>query len=262
MKQQVYKIALPALTLIIAMLMFTGCGSVGSVLTGRQSGTQPTGTSEYGGWPTTATELDIFGDPTSSSDDELESLRSALDELLKQIEQSLPTGGSDKLPTSTTALPETGIWEEGVYLVGVDIPAGEYCAIGDYGYVERYSDDTLAYESMIAFTGVWNRAYFLVEDGEYLIVDELTVYPIEDSPEVPLTGNLPSGMYRVGVDIEPGEYTIVSDGVLSAYYAVLDSIDHSSWNIIYYDMVEIDDAHQVIVEEGEILEINYGELIR
>lgn len=53
MKQQIYKFGLPALTLIIAMLIFTGCGSVGSVLTGRQSGTQPTGTSEYGGWPTT-----------------------------------------------------------------------------------------------------------------------------------------------------------------------------------------------------------------
>lgn len=69
--------------------------------------------------------------------------------------------------------PENGAYEDGVYLVGKDIPAGEYkvsvssSALG-MGYIEVSSDSSGGIGSIITNDNIENDTYQTVQDGQYL----------------------------------------------------------------------------------------------
>lgn len=69
---------------------------------------------------------------------------------------------------------ENGNYGEGMYRVGIDIPAGEYkvtCKIGDSCYVEVNSDSTGSFRSIVSNENVETFYYISVETGQYLTVD-------------------------------------------------------------------------------------------
>ena len=117
--------------------------------------------------------------------------------------------------TQKTAPPPKQIktYGAGQMKVGVDIPAGEYVAIGN-GYLEIAANSSGTLESIIMNDNVVNRRYVSIYDGEYVkIVGSLKLIAVVDAPKVDTSkGQLPEGQYKVGVDIPAGEYNVQSLG--------------------------------------------------
>lgn len=69
---------------------------------------------------------------------------------------------------------ENGYYPEGTYLVGKDIPAGEYKlslvenSVTGYGYYEVASDSTGQLTSIITNANIQGDAYQTIQDGQYL----------------------------------------------------------------------------------------------
>jgi hypothetical protein len=69
---------------------------------------------------------------------------------------------------------EDGYYPEGKYLVGKDIPAGEYNISVvensdlDYGYVEISSDASGSVDAIISSENIETNIYRTVEDGQFL----------------------------------------------------------------------------------------------
>ncbi len=98
----------------------------------------------------------------------------------------------------------------GTYLIGEDIPSGEYVIEPNFpeGSFEITSDLSGEPESLIA-GGTYNvRTYVTVSDGQYLKFDG-AAFPIEEAEaHIPKDGVYRcEGMYLVGFDIQPGDYS-------------------------------------------------------
>ncbi|MDE5618156.1 MAG: TFIIB-type zinc ribbon-containing protein [Clostridia bacterium] len=104
--------------------------------------------------------------------------------------------------------------------VGADIPAGEYVIVGSgkqtqYFITSKpeaklYGTPALNSPDMLSFGYCENRIYLKVNDGEYLTFAGGRLYYCGQSPSPVLSdsGALPSGQYKVGIDIKSGKYTI------------------------------------------------------
>lgn len=77
--------------------------------------------------------------------------------------------------------PTNGIYADGMYKVGVDIPAGEYKvtqnkdAFLDIGYVEVATDSTLTLESIVSNEVFENTTYITVKEGQYLSLRDAVI---------------------------------------------------------------------------------------
>jgi len=103
----------------------------------------------------------------------------------------------------------------GMYLVGTDIAAGEYVLLAegtaycDFRVTSDASGDT---DSWITGDSFFNRMIITVKNGQYLTVDKARIVPSSQVPPVDFSsGALRDGMYRVGYDIPPGQYTLLPD---------------------------------------------------
>ena len=77
---------------------------------------------------------------------------------------------------------ENGMYGEGTYRVGIDIPAGEYkvTAISDRGcYIEVCSDSYGVFDSIISNDNIDTTGYISVKDGNYLTVNRGEFTPVE-----------------------------------------------------------------------------------
>ncbi|MDT8901882.1 hypothetical protein [Anaeroselena agilis] len=110
--------------------------------------------------------------------------------------------------------PKVKTYRSGQYKVGVDIPAGEYIAIArDKAYIEIAKNATGTLDSILANDIFLNRSIISVNDGEFLKIQGCELYSFKDAPKPQeRNGFLPSGMYKVGVDLPAGEYKIISEG--------------------------------------------------
>ncbi|MFA6308458.1 MAG: Ig-like domain-containing protein [Clostridia bacterium] len=114
---------------------------------------------------------------------------------------------------------------EKTYIVGTDIPAGEYVITGSaktYWYVSS-SPDIMGY-----LTGSGENMYITVDDGTYLTVVDGTVIPIAEAPVfASVNGKFSDGMYKIGRDLAAGEYdvTAISNADMTGYAILKDSYD-------------------------------------
>jgi hypothetical protein len=115
----------------------------------------------------------------------------------------------------------------GNYKVGVDMPAGEYVIAGS-GYLQIASDSTGSFESIVENDNYSNRTIVVVSDGQYIEFSG-QAYTWNDAPKIDTsTGTLPSGKYKVGIDIPAGEYKIApgeGSGYLQVASTASDRID-------------------------------------
>ena len=98
------------------------------------------------------------------------------------------------------------------FLVGVDIPIGEYfvmAGVGELGYVLLTRSRDLTIHEIIWQKHFENHTMINLREGEYLTTKNATLIPIDDAiiPNFE-NGILRSGTYRVGIDIPPGVYTL------------------------------------------------------
>lgn len=143
-------------------------------------------------------------------------------------------------------------YSAGSYRVGKDIPSGEYkitCS-SRFGYYCVYPDSS---KGDVLSNGNFNTCtYVTVSDGQLLEVTGASFVAIADAkPTSTLSGE---GIYKVGLDIQPGEYNITAQSG-SGYYAVLSAVDaNESFNIINNDNFEGNSF--VTVADGQYLEIS------
>lgn len=141
-------------------------------------------------------------------------------------------------------------FKDGQYKVGTDLPAGEYVAIskGD-AYIEVAKDSKGGMDSVVVNDIFINRSMITVSDGQYLKIQNATLYAIADAPKVqPKDGFLESGMYRVGADIAAGEYKVISEGG-DSYIELSKSSRHTMGDILSNDIFQGD--KYVTLQDGQ-----------
>ena len=158
----------------------------------------------------------------------------------KAADSSTPaTKTEQKKDTQDT--PKVKTYKAGQYKVGVDLPAGEYVAIAkSEAYIEVAKDSKGSLDSILVNDIFINRSIISVADGQYLKIQNATLYAFADAPAVtPKDGTLESGMYKVGQDINPGEYKVTSEGG-DSYIEVSASSRHTMGDIVSNDIFQGD----------------------
>ena len=103
-------------------------------------------------------------------------------------------------------------YKEGMYKVGSDIPAGEYILFADNsgnGYYERNEDS--AGDSIIDNDNFSTFTYVNFKEGEYAKIANARAVSSADVTESLAKDGITEGTYKVGKDIEPGEYKITTE---------------------------------------------------
>lgn len=145
-------------------------------------------------------------------------------------------------------------FKPGTYKVGTDMPAGEYKLFAQYdlAYFELTKDSSGSFDSILANDNFPNYSYLTVEDGQYIKIQHAIAVPIDNAPKSePQDGVLPSGTYKVGFDIDPGEYKVTADGL--GYIQVDMNSKHTFEGIITNDNFEGD--KYITVKEGQYLKL-------
>ncbi|MFT4413769.1 hypothetical protein ACLM5H_07915 [Fredinandcohnia humi] len=82
----------------------------------------------------------------------------------------------DKAPS---VVPENGVYEDGMYKVGKDIPAGEYKVIlnsaSGMGYLEVSTNSRHQIDGIVTNENVTADMYITVKDGQYLTLRDLKI---------------------------------------------------------------------------------------
>ena len=151
-------------------------------------------------------------------------------------------------------------YDAGMYKVGTDIPAGEYILDPSaMAYYQVASDSTGALESIVSNDNFSGTRYITVSDGQYLTLTSCTAYPASYVSEGKVKNdNLSGGMYKVGVDIEAGEYKVTPEG--DGYYEV-DSSSAGTLDAIVANENFSSDVY-VTVADGQYLKLSGATLVK
>lgn len=142
-------------------------------------------------------------------------------------------------------------YTEGMYKVGVDIPAGEYRIFAKNNcYVECAKDSSATLESIIFNENLYyENMYVTLKDGEYFKMTSGIMYKIKHAPKS-APDEIEDGMYKAGVDIEPGEYKVVltkSEG----YYEVSADSRHQTESIVTNSNITTD--VYITIQDGQYI---------
>lgn len=164
-------------------------------------------------------------------------------------------------PGNTTLGSSENYWSDGMYKVGLDIPAGEYFVYCDTTlscYWAVHSDSTGQLSSIVANDNIQTFAFVSVKDGQYLLVEGGKFVKAENAkvPGKDETGSYGPGMYRVGVDVPAGEYKVTCSDGLTCYLEVSSDSTGSLYSIISNNV--IDSSAYITVEEGQYLTVENG----
>ncbi|WP_249872383.1 hypothetical protein [Oceanobacillus saliphilus] len=150
--------------------------------------------------------------------------------------------------------------ESGTYIVGEEIPAGEYLVFSNgMAYIESSSDSTGSLESIIFNDNLMGDAhsYVTVKDGEYFKLQGGYMYPVNEAPSViPEDGVYEDGMYKVGQDIPAGEYKVLLNHNAAAgmgYLEVSSDSSHQLGSIVTNELAQAD--MYITVSEGQYLKL-------
>ncbi len=162
---------------------------------------------------------------------------------------------------------QQGIYDDGEYAVGTDIPAGTYVAMSDGTaegdlYCGVYASESMSNDSQLY--GGWKQGnvYLILEDGQYL---DLAFAKLYDPEKVALHLDpfKDSGMFLVGKDLTAGTYTIQprSDD-MSATYAIYSALTAGGGIAKDSGYLEPNQTAAVTLADGEYIEMEWCYLIR
>ena len=143
-------------------------------------------------------------------------------------------------------------YESGTYLVGSDIPSGEYLFIAAGSSSRLIVKDT-EYDGAdtTIYTEEYDQqnAYVKLADGQYIYFDNGRLYNTDDRPTLNVNNN---GMYKVGVDIEAGIYN-VEPGNEEAYYSIFNIDDPYSFHGFLISDYQFTSTKKIKLEAGQYL---------
>lgn len=160
-------------------------------------------------------------------------------------------------PTSAPA-PEPVTYGDGQYKVGEDLAAGEYTLVSDTtAYFEIAKDSTGSLDSILANDNFSNRSIVTVDDGQYLKINGCIMYAFADAPAISMEdGSLPEGMYKVGFDLNPGEYKVIPKE--SGYVELSKDSLHTLDSILLNDILT--GEQYITVENGQYIKLSGASL--
>lgn len=183
--------------------------------------------------------------------------------------RSTASGTSENDAAVLEKMQENGVFSSGTYLVGEEIPAGEYAVISESGeadhlfYAGVYADQEKEQE----ISGEWHEysAIVQLEEGTYFSFSWANCYDMTKNT-IPNDPTKHPGMFCVGRDIEPGTYTICpyekENHDLYPTYAVYTSLGSVAPVIAesgsLYDPSDstLLDAVTLTLEEGQYLKLS------
>lgn len=110
----------------------------------------------------------------------------------------------------------SGYIKSGVYIGGVDIPAGEYRLTsneGKNGYYCIYSDSRK--NNILSNDNFNGSRYINISNGDYLLLANSNIFVGED-----FSPNSLEGEYYIGQDMSPGVYTIIPTNLYPGIYVM------------------------------------------
>ncbi|KZL94384.1 hypothetical protein [Clostridium magnum] len=166
---------------------------------------------------------------------------------------------ADTKTKETAPAPKDDSIKEGMYKVGTDIQPGEYVVTSDTsGYVEVTKDSTGSLDSIVMNENIQGRVYVTIASGQYFTTKNAKTYPADKAPKVTPTDNkLSSGQYKVGVDIQPGEYKVRSSN--GGYVEVSKSSKHGMGDIVSNDNFTGD--KYITIAAGQYITIRNGDIL-
>lgn len=119
---------------------------------------------------------------------------------------------SDKEPLPEPTLDDQDTIKEGTYLIGKDLPAGEY-KIKSEGWTTYRGLITVSQNNQVIYQEyVPTFTYITVDKGQKLTLERVSALPIDQASPYQLYGDTYSqGRYKVGVDLPAGTYTAYPD---------------------------------------------------
>lgn len=159
---------------------------------------------------------------------------------------------------------EKDLYKPGKYKVGKKLPAGEYKLLAkeDGAYFSITSDSNG--RDIIVNDIFDTQNYVTVQEGQYLNLSRCVAISIDKldsknnkfiAPASKFSDYMFDGVYKAGIDFEPGEYTVEEIDDMP-YVAVLNN--SSSHDIDSNDIFE--NQTFVTVQEGQYLKINRAKI--
>ena len=156
---------------------------------------------------------------------------------------------------------DEGLYSDGVYFIGNDIPAGSYWFTGDdnalsFFFILEPTGENGSYK-VAHINNYYGHNLMEVGEGEVLVlVNDGTMQPL-DSFSKSFSAPYQSGTYRVGVDIPAGTYQLQLGGAddYSACY-VMSDLSFSTDSYLYEaHYIEGDSPDEVTLDEGTYVEL-------
>ena len=151
------------------------------------------------------------------------------------------------------------VYESGSYLVGRDMPAGDYAVIENedavFASVIVRADDSVDAER-IAY-GLVNRQVMIhFNDDTWVTISEASAYPMEEAPVKGLENDVAGeGAYLVGMQIPAGKYVVstLEKAPLSSY-SVYDGIMGTEASLVKFEVLH--DDVSIDLADGQYIELS------
>lgn len=149
-------------------------------------------------------------------------------------------------------------YSSGMYKVGSDIKAKEYIVISDIdataSYIEVSNDSTGTIESIVTNDSFNGSRYITVSDGQYLTLQGCTAYPASYIANGKVVNEIFSDdcMYKVGTELEAGEYRVTAVNG-SGYYEVDSDSTGGIHTIVTNEL--FDSTVYITVSDGQYLKL-------
>lgn len=149
-------------------------------------------------------------------------------------------------------IPQNVRIEDGTFIVGEDLPAGEYIISGN-GNGEAYYELSNT-EKKLSFGHFTNNAILTVDNGQSFILENAYAVPVAEG----MVDTTKAGTFKVGLHIEAGEYKLVPDDDATDGFGLY-SIESSSDPLEkeYIDSNLFEEPVKITVEEGEYLILSH-----
>ena len=150
----------------------------------------------------------------------------------------------------------------GMYKAGQDLPAGEYVLLAEDSNLDL-TVDARHLEPSLSATVIFNRAYVILADGQFIDFDMGLLYSAADAPPVPLEGDLPQGTYKIGTDLPAGTYTLRSTNPMyRSSYAVFSAPRQAELRPPVAGGFFTDEEITVTVADGQYLDVLQAVIVR
>lgn len=203
-------------------------------------------------------QIKIFGEYIQTALSDLESadtVKEAID-FMVNLEDDLDNDDQEDNTSSSSGTNPYGYgnlpyYEAGQYKVGTDMDAGEYILVVTTDVMGYFCVSSDANKDDILFNDMFDtNSIITVKDGEYVELSRCIAMPLEEFHKNYAVSKEASGvMFKVGVDIEAGEYKVTAEEGETGYYCVYGDSRHD--DIIANDNFE--GSAYVKVKDGQYL---------